>query len=202
MEPADYDWLTDARYEVPRRRRRSPRRSSRTLFGEYVSLPDSPTRQSGLPFTTFGGMGSHMGWVGRRVSKQPRAGRQASAAHAFSSWLSHRLGPSTSWPRGLSLMQICISSTRFPSSLPTTQPTGKRSKGACLLALMWRALECTFRRRSGLLGRIRQIRPTLDSAASRYAILDALCAARQCQARRLASHRPSVDCSWVESIAE
>ena len=58
MEPADYDWLTDARYEVPRRivgaaparrRRRSPHRSSRTLFGEYVSLPDSPTRSAVRP---------------------------------------------------------------------------------------------------------------------------------------------------------
>ena len=87
--------------------------------------------------------------------------------------------------------------------LPTNHPTNrkKRSKGACLLALMWRALKYMPPPKRPL-GLIRQIRPTLDSAASRYAILDALCAARQCQARRLASHRPSVDRSWVESIAE
>ena len=100
-------------------------------------------------------------------------------------------------------MQICISSTRFPSSL--TKPPNQQEKEVERSLLASLNVESSrvhaAGRPSGLLGRIRQIRPTLDSAASRYAILDALCAARQCQARRLASHRPSVR-SWVESIAE
>ena len=141
MEPADYDWLTDARYEVPRRRRRSPRRSSRTLFGEYVSLPDSPTRQSGLPFTTFGGMGRHMG-LGGQESRQPGAGRQASAAHAFSSWLSHRARAFYFLAERPQLDADMHFKHAFPV-LPTNYPTNrkKRSKGAWWLALMWRALK-------------------------------------------------------------
>ena len=155
MEPADYDWLTDARYEVPRRivaavprrrRRRSPHRSSRTLFGEYVSLPDSPTRPAVRPSL------HHLWRYGQSYRLGGQESRHAAVAggQAARHWRHTHSRHDFRIGKGLLLLGReasvwCRYAFQARASRPPlpNHPTNrkKRSKGACLLAWMWRALE-------------------------------------------------------------